>query len=342
MRPRSPTLEGFRAILRRPSFGLAEIAWRWSFGGAAGLLFTLALFEYLKTLPLTRGDLVLLSTKRPFLISQAMVHIFRGSGFRLVEAVLVLSLALGAAWIGVASLARVATIRALLLHFHEGDACLPPDRPQFRLRALFELNFLRVCVTIAAVIGCLAAIFLGRAMTSASAPAPGRAVLVVLTVALLVWLAWSIVSWFLSLSVVFVVVEGKDSFGAVSAAVDLCATRPGSIIAANTWFGLAHFVAFVVATSVVAFPLGLAGALPASMVLGGVLLITLLYFAVVDFLHAGRLAAYVAMLELPDPRSVRGITPLPPNTQPSALIPRREGVDPAELILSDLSAPVET
>src|SRR5271156_310234 len=110
---RSPTLEGFRAILRRPSLGFAEIAWRWSFGAAAGLLITLSGFEYLDTLPVTRGDLVLLRTRQPVLISQAVGHIVHGSGFRLVEAFVVLALTVG--WILVAALARAATIKALLV-----------------------------------------------------------------------------------------------------------------------------------------------------------------------------------------------------------------------------------
>src|SRR5216684_4468161 len=105
MKQRSPTLEGFRAIFRRPSFGLAEIAWRWSFGVAAGLLLTFSFLEYLDTLPVTRGELFLLRTHHPVLISQAIAHIFRGSAPRVVAAGIVLTLTLAVAWIGIASLA---------------------------------------------------------------------------------------------------------------------------------------------------------------------------------------------------------------------------------------------
>jgi hypothetical protein len=55
----------------------------------------------------------------------------------------------------------------------------------------------------------------------------------------------------------------------------------------------------VVATSAAAVPLAFAEVLPAGIVLGGLLVVTLLYFAVVDFLYIGRLAAYVFMLEVP-------------------------------------------
>src|ERR1700683_3325723 len=123
---RFPTLEGCRAIFRRPSLGFAEIAWRWSFGAAAALLITLACFEYLDTLPVTRSDLILLRTRQPVLISQVIGHIVRGSGFRLVEALIVLALALTVAWIFVAALGRVATLKTLLAYFHEMDE---PPRP---------------------------------------------------------------------------------------------------------------------------------------------------------------------------------------------------------------------
>ena len=115
---------------------------------------------------------------------------------------------------------------------------------------------------------------------------------------------------------------------------------PWISLCSTVWFGLAHLTAFVVASSVVAFPVGFAAVLPGSVVLGGVLLVTLLYFAIADFLYMGRLAAYVAMVEMPDvPVSVQ-IAP-PPLPQPgSHLDPgiQSSPVDASELILSDVSA----
>src|SRR5713226_5754859 len=129
MKQRSPTLEGFRAIFRQPSFGLAEIAWRWSFGVAAGLLLTFSFLEYLDTLPVTRGELFLLRTHHPILISQAITHIFRGSAPRVVVAAIVLALALAVAWIVIASLGRAVTVKALLDYFQERGA---ETRPTLR------------------------------------------------------------------------------------------------------------------------------------------------------------------------------------------------------------------
>ncbi|HEX4714574.1 MAG TPA: hypothetical protein VH164_06570 [Ktedonobacteraceae bacterium] len=338
MKQRSPTLEGFRAIVRQPSFGLAEIAWRWSFGAAAGLLLLFSFFEYLDTLPVSNGDLLLLRTGQPILISRAVLHIFRGSAFRVVETAIVLSLTLGAAWIVVASLGRAATLKALLAHFREVSTS-DKEKNDWRLRSLLGLNVFRLGATLAATIGCLAAFLLAGAASRPTDPAPGSALLIFLTVTMLVWLAWSTLNWVLSLAAIFVVAHGRDEFGAIAATVDLCLSRPGSVFAAGTWFGLAHITAFVVASSVLAFPLGFAAVLPEGVVLGGVLLVTLLYFAVADFLYIGRLAAYVAMVEMPElPVSAEVTPPYPPQ---GSTYPHREpdaspGVDASELILSDV------
>lgn len=337
MKSRSPTLEGFRVLLRRPSFGLAEIAWRWSFGGACCFLLAFSFFEYLDTLPVSGGDLLLLRTRQPRLISEAIAHIFHGSGFRAVETVIVLAAAMAIGWIAIASFARAITIKALLTYSREDQNSAAGGRQagKFRVHSLFGLNFFRVAATLAATVACLTALLLGRAVSPDSNPAPGSAFLVFLSVIMLVWLVWSVMNWFLSLAAVFVVVDGQDTFGAIASSVALCRRRPGSVLAAGTWFGLGHIAAFVLATSVVAFPLGLAGILPAGVVLGGVLLVTLLYFAAADFLYVGRLAAYVAILELPEtPVVSETAAALPLTSQYTA--PSGSSVDPDELILSDL------
>ena len=68
-------------------------------------------------------------------------------------------------------------------------------------------------------------------------------------IAVLVWLAWSMMNWFLSLAAIFVVADGRDTFGAITDAVDLLRRRSGPVFAVGTSFGLAHAAAFVVASS---------------------------------------------------------------------------------------------
>jgi hypothetical protein len=103
------------------------------------------------------------------------------------------------------------------------------------------------------------------------------------------------------------------------------------------WFGLAHITTLVVTSSAIGFPLGFATLLPAGAVLGGVLLVTVLYLAIADFLYIGRLAAYVAIVELPGSAVVLSDSGTPENSgRPTAASPSDARVDPAELILSDV------
>lgn len=332
MKSNSPTLEGFRVMLREPSFGLAEIAWRWSFGAACLFGLAFAVTQYLKSLTISGRDLFLLRTRQPTLIVNAIAHIFRDSAFRAMEAVLLLTAVLAIAWVTLCSLARASTLKSLFSYFREDATMASRQVSGVPLRSLFGLSFFRVVVTLAAALGCVSAFVIGSLISPASNPAPGSAFLVISAITLLVWLAWSILNWFLSLAAVFVVADGRSTFDAIASAVDLCRRRTASVLAAGSWFGVGHIAVFLLATSVVAFPLGFAGVLPAGVVLGGVLLVTLLYFAAADFLYIGRLAAYVAILELPEPTKVEAIN-YPTNTPG---LGESAAVDPTELILSDV------
>ena len=320
----SPTLEGFRTVFRRPSLGFAKIAWRWSFGAAAGLLVALSLFEYLDTLPVTPRDLLLMRSRQPVLISHAIGNVVRGSGFRLVEAFIVLAPALVGAWIVVGALARAATVKALVGHFRgEKEAAEPALQP------LFGLAFLRASTWLAAALSVFAAFgVLGLASTPEEG---GVAFQFAMVIVGLVWLVWSTLNWFLSLAAIFVVADGRDTFGAIAGAVDFLQHRSGPVFVAGTSFGLAHFALFIVASIAAVVPLGLAAAVPGWIVLACLVVITLIYFAAADFLYMGRLAAYVAILESPE-APMPSLRPLVLSTQPS------NGIDPHELILSDVPA----
>jgi len=334
MESRSPTLAGFRVMLQRPSVGLAEIAWRWSFGAACGTLLLVSSIEYLDTLPVDAGDLLLLRTRQPVLILHALARIFSGSAVRASETLVLLAVTFSVAWIGLASLGRTATIESLLAYLRERQSSrsIPRDGEGLSpsaLASLWGLNFLRVAVTLAAGLGCLGAFLVAGTVLPPQNSTPAAAFLLLLSVLTLVWLAWSVTNWFLSLAAVFVVVKARDTFAAMAAAVDLVRHRRASVLAAGIWFALAHIAAFVAATSIVAFPLGLAEFLPRGALLGAIALVALLYFAAADFLYIGRLAAYVGMVDGPGtPRFGGAVPPISPSRPAAA-------VDPDELILSD-------
>src|SRR5579863_6717790 len=175
----SPTLEGFRVAFRRPSLTLAEISWRWTVGAAACALFLFSVLEYLDTLPVTNVDALLLRTRQPVLIGQALGHIFRGSLPRIVMALSVAAVALTVLWILAASVGRMATLRSLIDYFAEkqrsmnhgprdgGSESIPftnsvpvPKKGSGPLGSLLRLNFLRAAVALAAVLSFVGAIIL--------------------------------------------------------------------------------------------------------------------------------------------------------------------------------------
>jgi hypothetical protein len=360
----SPTLEGFRSVFRRPALPLAEVAWRWSFGAAAFVLLGLGFIEYLDTLPVSNLDLLLLRTRHPWLISQAFLHIFHGSGLRFVLAGMLLFSALAILWIFIASVGRAATLDTILSYMRTRALAAQRSTLQgvdtisgtatahsssWRFRSMAALHFLRAALALAACAGCVGAIIFAGFFSSDTDPHPGLVFFLALIISLLIWLAWSSISWFLALASIFVVSSKKDTFAALASAVSLCHDRFGSVMAVGTWFGVAHLVLFIVATSVVTFPLAFVHALPVGFVLLAILLLTLAYFAVVDTLHIGRLAGYVAILEAPPapvvallaPPSVIPAPATATSTQHSALSiqPETAMVDQDEPILSDRPQP---
>lgn len=362
----SPTAEGFRSIFRRPALPLAEVVWRWSFGAAAVVLVGLGILEYLHTLPVSPTDLLMLRTGHPVLVSNALSHIARGSGLRLVAVFLVLFTTLAMLWILLASIGRAATLDILIGYIRTrahavldgvpgvptdvlpafGDAARAPSKWQFR--SLAGLHFLRAALALAACGGCLGALIVAGFASSNTNPHPAIVFFLAIILVLLVWMAWSSVSWLLSLASIFVVGHGQDTFGALSSSVGLCRDRIGPVAAVGTWFGLIHIVLFILATSAVTFPFAFVQILPISIVLTTVLLLTLAYFAIVDSLYIARMAGYVAILEAPPiPAASISLEAVAVSTQSSALSVQgalstqspAAMVDQDELIVSDIVPP---
>lgn len=306
----SPTLEGLRVAFDRPSVTLAEITWRWAFGAAACFLLTLSFFEYLHSLGVSALDMLFLRSGQPWLISQALAHIGKGSARRLLDAMLIVLPALAMVWIISASLSRAAVLKCLLEYFSRGkpaDSHTPfglrfwrTPEESWRLRSLVGLNFLRALLALAAVVGVLGAAILAGLVAGRASPRPGLVLLVFVLLALLVIVLWLWVNWFLSLAPLFVVRDGQNTFDALSAVVQFCCQRAAQVFWSSGVFSLLHFVVFVLAGSVVLLPLALVTVVPPGFVMLAIVLITLVYWAIVDFFYVGRLAAYVAILETPE------------------------------------------
>jgi hypothetical protein len=336
----SPTAEGFRAAFRRPLLTFAEITWRWVFGATATILFCFGLFEFLDTLPLTNGEILLLRTRNPFLVSRAIPQILRGSMNRALLSLTLAVVFLAVVWMVAASLGRIATVEAMLEYFrarfnadipHDDDkgATVKITKPG-RFTSLLRLNFLRVAVVLAAIVGFAGAAVVVAFNSSPSHPRPALAFLLFVPVTSLVGLIGYELNWLLSLAAVFVVRDGDDAVGSIASAVALCRERTGAILAVGSWTGVAHLITFAGASTVAGFPIGLMGVLPWRVVALVVILVTLAYLVVADWLYTVRLAGYVCIAEMPDTL----LAPPQPPIMPTPPIPA-ETIDRDELILSD-------
>ncbi len=326
----SPTAAGFRLVFRRPAVPLAEIAWRWSFGAAAWFLSAMYLFEYADSLPVNTVDRLLLATQQPMLIARAIRRIFEGSAFRFTQAGVLLAIALTLAWIVLASAGRAATVNGLMEEFG-----VPPSTRSGRrtFSSLMTLNFLRTAVTLAAIISGLGSVALTSSLWASTHLSVGDATRFWFVIVSLAWGAWSMLNWFLSTAAVFVIVKEERPLTAMLSTMRLCQSQSGGVLAAGTWFELAHVGAFVSAFGAGFTVLGAIGALRLGPVLFLEFWIAVFYFAAADFLYTARLAAYVAMIGGPQTTGSRRTGSVPSDSPAPAVI------DQSELILSDMPLP---
>lgn len=348
----SPTAEGFRVAFRQPSLTCAEIAWRWTIGGIAWMMLIFFSIEYINTLPVSRADSFLLSTRHPAFIARALAHILRGGLGRTVFAALIAALALSVLWIFTASIGRFATVRALTDYFRDRfagivgsqtglESAAPettiseppvPSKPR-PIRGLLNLNFLRVSVVLALSLALGGSAILASFASSDAHPRPGLAVILFFFLAGLVFAAGWALDWWLSLAEVFAVCKGEDSLSALSSAVSFSRDHAGPVLAVSIWTGLAHLVALSVASTVVSLPLAFLPIASFRLVIVCLILVTLGYFALADWLYVARLASYICIAEMPPVLLLASSTPSLPG-RPAA--PLEPSIDRDELILSDL------
>jgi hypothetical protein len=223
------------------------------------------------------------------------------------------------------------TIRGMLDYFRRDAADLATEDVA-RARVLLPLigiNFLRVVVVLASVLALVGAGVLVGFVSPDKNPRPGLAFLLYLPLAVFICLAWSTFNWLLSLAAVFAVRDGEDAPGSVCAAVTFSRERLGPVAAVSTWTGLAHLTAFSMVSTAVAFPLAFVQVVPSRIVIASMIVVTLTYFAVADWLYMARLAGYVFIAEGLN----EWASPALPTSLPSA------SFDRDELILSDVPNP---
>jgi hypothetical protein len=253
------------------------MAWRWSFGISAGLLAILALFEFVRTQPLSNANLLFLHSGNPLLKSAALMNLLQSSVPRLLRFAAVLAPVLAVLWAFASALGRAATLSVI--------------RPQahMRFRSILGLGFLRAALALVALV----ALF-GVLLFPAAVSAQGTRFLA-LCLTLAVLFVWSWLSWVLNLASL-PAAAGQDTLSAIDAALRLYRGRFGAFSAAGTWFGLLHLVIAVGAFMAAGFAVSMA-AVSVGLAIVGLAGIAVAYCALADFLKIAHLAAYSAIAD---------------------------------------------
>ncbi|MBA3915996.1 MAG: hypothetical protein H0X25_19530 [Acidobacteriales bacterium] len=305
----SPTLAGLRHIVRQPAAGFTEILWRWASGLFGLSLLAFLAVEYVKSLPLNSVDLLMLRSGQWWLIARALSHILGGSAPRLVSAAGIVLLACTVVWIVLASVGRAASLKMLL---RDSPAS---DRADGKLRPLLGLNLLRAIALYAAVLSKVGVLIVAARVAS---PTPGSVNAVfslALWLALLIFFFWYLINWFLSLAPIFVVRDGRSMSAALGDAASFCTRHLGPVLAVTSLFSLFHLALWMGASVLSLVPAAFLGTLPVAVIVGWLFLLTLMYFAVVDYLYVARLAAYLAIVDTPSGAS-EAVREEPPSADP--------------------------
>jgi hypothetical protein len=312
---------------RQPSIVLAEMTWRWTFGLAAFLLVMAFLLEYAHSLPVTTLDRLLLASRQPVFAMEAVRRIFAGSAYRFTTAGVVLSISLTLGWIVLASLARLATLNALI---EEYDFESPSRFTRKAFVSLIALNFLRAATALAVVVGIGGAAIAASSVWASTHIAIADAARLWAVLVFCAVMAWTTLNWFLSTASVFVVAEPNSALSAIASTATFCLNHAASALAIGSFFELLHLGAFISALGFAFVLFAATSAFDPGLALFVVTLVALLYFGAADFLYIGRLAAYLRVLRGEEPAHAAG-----PETVPEG----PASVDQSELILSDMPLP---
>jgi hypothetical protein len=325
----SPMRDGFRTMFQQPSVGVAEVIWRWTFGASFCLLLAVCFAGYLRSLPVSKAQLLLIGSGQAMLGLKALQQILAGSSLRLIHTFFVLGVGSSVGWVILASVGRAVTLRGLLI-----DRELSGEKITFR--SMLGLSILRAGGFVGACALSVGAVALVANFQQDDSSA-GAAVFLCLGLVTIIWLGWSAWNWFFSVAAIFVAKEGCETFAAVGRVGGLCADRPGGVFLVGLWFALLRIAAIYVASMfcilfVALVPLGSAA------ILAAIIASSLAYFFLADFLYIGRLAAYLSLADWPlEALILPASMPLDSGPLGSDRLSQPAAVDRDELILSDVS-----
>jgi hypothetical protein len=325
---KSPTAEGFRALVSAPAAFVAELIWRWLFGVAVIVIVLWSLNRFLNAIGISPADEVALATGFPPFVMSALGNIIGEMPAVALKLASLLLPSVSLLWVIAATMGRTTSIQRLLEFFAERyELQLPDHRPSST--SLLMLHFIRVVIVVAAVAGYFGALVIATQVArSGEEPSIARFLVVFVPLDFVIAMIASWLNWVVSLAPIFAVRDGRDWLGSLGDAVLLSRKRAASFSRIGIWFGLLRFViagSFGFAGLVA---IGVLGTVSGWVVLIAIVLIYATYSIFANALLTARLAAYVAIAQqeiVPEE-----ITPEPVRPEPSWLRPLPPALPPAE------------
>jgi hypothetical protein len=283
-KPPNPITQGLRAVTRDPVIFLVEILWRWSFALLACLLVVGVGLMLLGPLHMGRTWDSAWQSRDPQKMAQLIVAVVLFLGIKVIMiAAFGVPLAIALIWGILSALGRFVTVKRL----RAGLTSL-------RFRSIFALQLLRGFVGWFSFVLLLAAT-IGEMLIATHGPQPDLLLyyLMMLPSVILISAFWLTVNWYLSLAAIFGH-EGQSFRGALRQARQAVREQRSDFAGTGFVFLLFRTVILLIAVAICGLASGMAGSSPQSY-FTLLMIVSIAYLAVADFLYMARMAAYLAL-----------------------------------------------
>jgi hypothetical protein len=283
-KPPNPITQGLRAVTRDPVIFLVEILWRWSFAILACMLVAGVGVMLLGPLHVGHAWDTAWRSRDPQRMGQLVVAVVLLLGVKVILfAAIGVPLAIALIWSILAALGRFASIRRL----RGGLTSL-------RFRSIFALQLLRGFVGWFSLV-LLVTASVGEMLIATHGLQPDLVLyyLMMLPSVILISAFWLTVNWYLSLAAFFGR-EGQSFRGALRQTRQTVRQQRSDFAGTGFVFLLFRIVVLLIATAICGLTSGMVGSSPQSY-FTLLIIVSLAYFAIADFLYMARMAAYLAL-----------------------------------------------
>ena len=283
-KPPNPITQGLRAVTRDPAIFLVEILWRWSFAILACLLVAGVGVMLLGPLHVGHAWDTAWRSRDPQRMGQLVLAVLLLLGMKaIVIAAIAVPLSIALLWGIFSALGRFVTVKRLRIGL-----------TSLRFRSIFALQLLRAFIGWLCLVLLFAAMF-GEALIATRGPQPDLLLyyLMVLPSVVVISSFWLTVNWYFSLAAIFGR-EGQSFRGALRQARQTVRQQRSDFAGTGFVFLLFRVVILLIATAICGLTSGMVGSSPQSY-FTLLIIVSLAYFAIADFLYMARMAAYLAL-----------------------------------------------